>query len=553
MVKLLLRFFDAFSWLVRAFGVDYAQFRAILETKLTLDTRRPMMAGGRQHAAKQGNAFAGSLVFYAFMGLFISFSSQMAGSPLVGMTIFHAFAMTMLAMSLIADFSSVLLDTTDNLILQPRPVNGRTILAARIAHICVYLTLLTLSLSLAVLIAGTYRWGAMFPPVFLLTLACSVALIVCVVNLFYVAAIRFTSGERLRDIILQFQVVMSVGIFAGYQFLPRLMDMKAIKDLRIDDELWIYVFPPAWMAAPIDLLAGHVGAPQLILSGMALILPIFGLIAVTRVLGPRFSQALATLDAAPIPRKAAAKDAHSRPLAQTLASLFCRTPTGRAAFEFVWLLCSRDRQFKLRTYPSLAFVLLLPILWVTTGYHGLRAALADLPTTHKHLLALYGACAMLPSVLIQLRFSDNPQSAWIYTALPIRVPGEVLAAAIKALMVRFVLPAFILLAGGTLAIWGPAVWDDITLAACTTLLMCMAQALLMGRFFPFSQPFAVADASGRMSKSLLLILIPAGLGGLHYALTFSPPMVPLAIPVALILSLLMYRAYARTPWSAVEG
>ncbi|NTW37527.1 MAG: hypothetical protein HGB17_15710 [Syntrophobacteraceae bacterium] len=62
---------------------------------------------------------------------------------------------------------------------------------------------------------------------FLLTLACSIALIVCAVNLFYVAAIRFTSGERLRDIILQFQVVMSVGVFVGYQFLPRLMDMKA--------------------------------------------------------------------------------------------------------------------------------------------------------------------------------------------------------------------------------------------------------------------------------------------------------------------------------------
>ena len=41
MIALILRLFDCFSWLLRGLGVDYPQFRAILQTKLMLDVRRP--------------------------------------------------------------------------------------------------------------------------------------------------------------------------------------------------------------------------------------------------------------------------------------------------------------------------------------------------------------------------------------------------------------------------------------------------------------------------------------------------------------------------------
>ena len=195
---------------------------------------------------------------------------------------------------------------------------------------------------------------------------------------------------------------------------------------------------------------------------------------------------------------------------------------------------------------------LLPVIWITAGSPDLREALADLPTTRKHLLALYGACAMLPAVLIQLRFSENPQAAWIYAAMPIRSPGPILVGATKAMMVRFVLPTFIMVAAITLAEWGFSILDDVALAGSAALLMCAVEGLLIGRCFPFSQGFAVSDASGRMSRSLLLLLIPAGLGGVHYILTFFPLLVPLAAPLVLALALLLFWVYARTPWSAVD-
>lgn len=553
MVKLILWMFDVVAWLIRSLGADYSQFRAILENKLILDTRRRMMMTVHKRKKKPGNAFAGTLVFYGFMGVFIGMSALMAGSPLVGMTIVHAFVMTMLGMSLVADFSSVLLDTTDNAIMQPRPVAGRTILIARMAHIVVYLGSLSLSLSLVTLVTGACRWGVVFVPVYVLTLACAISLVVCAVNLFYLVAIRLTNGERLRDIILYFQMLMSILVVGGYQLLPRLIDLKLVRDLRIDDRWWIYVFPPTWMAAPIDLLAGNVGFPQLILSAMGVVVPILGLAAVVRVLGPRFNRALEVMDAVSASTTAASKTRRGRSSVQSLARLLCGTRVGRSVFEVVWLLCSRDRQFKLRTYPSLVIMFMLPAIWLLSGGQSFREAFTGLSATKKHLLLLYMACASLPTALIQLRYSDNWQAAWVYAAMPIRLPGEVFVAAMKALIVRFVLPAFAIVATVTLTLWGPAALADVALSACITLLMCVVQGLFFSRRFPFSEAFGTTEAHGGMARSFLLMLVlPASLGGLHYLLTFYPLCVPLMIPVVLLTAAMLLRAYAHTPWAAIR-
>mgnify|MGYP000953688869 CR=1 FL=1 len=80
MVKLILWLFDAVAWLIRSLGADYSQFRAILENKLILDTRRRMMMTVHKRKKKPGNAFAGTLVFYGFMGVFIGMSALMVGA-----------------------------------------------------------------------------------------------------------------------------------------------------------------------------------------------------------------------------------------------------------------------------------------------------------------------------------------------------------------------------------------------------------------------------------------------------------------------------------------
>ena len=72
--KITLWVFDRLAPLIRRLGVDYGQFRALLEVKLTLDARRLKFgsapAGGSKK--KPPNALGATAVFYAIMGLAMS-------------------------------------------------------------------------------------------------------------------------------------------------------------------------------------------------------------------------------------------------------------------------------------------------------------------------------------------------------------------------------------------------------------------------------------------------------------------------------------------------
>ena len=549
MVKLILRVFRAFAWALGWVRVDPAQFYALLEIKLTLDERRQQTAFQSRPGRASRRTFEFTLLMNVFLGGAVCGLIFGLNSPLVALTLIHSFIMLMIALSLIADFSSVLLDTTDSQILQPRPISGRTILAARMAHVITYIALLTLSVSAATFVTGTIRLGPAFPFVFALTLVAAVGLVVSVVNVLYLAAMRLTTGERLRDIILYFQVAMTILAVAAYQILPRLLPMLPRETMHLADQWWVYFVPPAWLAAPIDLLAGHRGLPLLVLTGLGLIVPLASFMTVM-ALAPGFKAALVRLEAAST--KTAPRRTHGRGgTGSGWARCLTRTPVERAAFEMTWALCGRDRQFKLRTYPSIGLIFILAGGFILSSATNWRETLATLPTTQKHLLLLYVCCALAPMTLMQIRFSDRYEAAWLYRVLPLERPGPVLLAALKVLLVRLIGPAFALVAIVTLAIWGRRVVSDLVLAFLMTLLITVLQAFLLGRRFPFSEPYGVLEGSGRMTRSLLFMIMPLAAGWLHYALLRIEFGVVTAIPFVAAAVVVIVWLYGRTNWPSV--
>lgn len=554
MTRLVLAFFHIFAAPIRWLGADYGQFRAIMHIKLTLDCRRPMSGMQRQGGKKPSNAFAWTLVFYAFMGGLLSFIIGQAPTPMVGMTVIHTFVMTMVALSLIADFTTVLLDTTDNAILHPRPVSDRTIFVARTAHIITYLALLALSLSAATFVMGAIKFHALFPIVLLGTLICAVAMVVFVVQVFYLIAMRFTDAEKFRDIILYFQIGMTVVVFFGYQIIPRLIGREQLESLVIVDRWWVYLFPPAWFAAPIDLLVGRTGTTQIVLTGLGVAVPLICMLLVIRILAPGFSRALARLDSTPSGQTDAGHASlRQASAARRLSRWVCRTRAERASFEFVWHLCARDREFKQRTYPTFAFLILMPVMWTFIGEGGFAETLERMPHTKQHLFPLYFSCMMTPMAVIQLAFSSRHDAAWVYYAVPLRRPGDVLIATLKMALLRFVLPAFALVSVLVLVVWGFSITMDIVLAFCVTLFVSVLQAMLFGRDLPFSKEFNAAQQAGLFGKSMLLMILPAAFGGLHFLLRWiSPWTLPAYAAVVLLAAALLMNIYAKTEWTTFE-
>jgi len=237
--------------------------------------------------------------------------------------------------------------------------------------------------------------------------------------------------------------------------------------------------------------------------------------------------------------------------ADRLAHWMARRPVERAAFDFLWTLSGRDRKFKLRTYPSIALVLVLGVAMIANDPQGFRHALETLPQGHKYLLMLYVCCALAPTSLLQLRYSDQYEAAWIYRALPLAAPGEVLRAGLKVVILRLVAPSFALITVVILALWPWSVWPDLVLGFCAILLTCAVQALVLGKQLPFSEPFAMTDASGRVGRSFAMIIPALALGGVHYLLTTIPVGVPVAIPIVVLITGLTLRSYGRASWTAV--
>jgi len=552
MVRLSLWLLDGLRPLFRLLGVDYGQLRATIQVKLTLDGRR--RSGHMQGIeGKDRNVFVWTLFFYAFMGVFVGMVGVHTASPLVGLTIVHAFVMVMVGLSLIADFSSVLLDPTDNVILLPRPIDSRTLLVARVTHVALYLGSLALSISAATLIAGAIVIGWWFVPVFLGTLACSVALVVFFVHVFYLLAMRLMDVERFRDVILYVQMVMTVVVVGAYQILPRLMDYKQLLSLQIDDRWWVYICPPAWMAAPVHLLAGHPSQAAVILTVLAVAVPVLGLTAVVGVLAPGFQRALAQAELNPVQRnEASVQPGRPRSWGYRLSRWVTGHPAERAAFELIWQIASRDRPFKMRTYPTVAFLLLFGCLFLLGDSREVAKTLAQLPETQKFLFLLYFACMMGPTAIFQQKFTTQPEAAWLYYALPLEYPGQVLLGAFKVMAIRFVALGFAAMAILALVIWRAAILGDVLFAACATLLVSALQAWLFARKFPFSEAFGMAQSSGRLGRSVLWMIFPAVLAGFHFVLRWIHPCTVVgAAPLVFILAVLMLRGYGQLTWPAL--
>src|SRR5690349_20150545 len=147
MDKLILKAVLFCSRLLVRQGVDFERLKIIAETKLLMDRRRVYMNWRTQQQKENSNPLLVTLIIYAFFGLFVGTTVFAFGSLVLVMTVIHSYLLFMMAMTMITDFSSVLLDTADNQTILPKPVNSKTLFVARLVHILVYLLQFTLALA----------------------------------------------------------------------------------------------------------------------------------------------------------------------------------------------------------------------------------------------------------------------------------------------------------------------------------------------------------------------------------------------------------------------
>ncbi len=534
MDKLLLRFLLSVVSVFSKRDVDFDRLKIITETKILMDRRRVRVTYNKKDKDPK-NPLLITLVVYAFFGLMMGAMIFFTESLLLSMIFFHAYLLFMMAMTLITDFSAVLLDTTDNQIILPRPVNSKTVFLAKLIHILVYLLQFTIALAIFPLIAIFITHGAAAGLPAFFTVLLTVCLAVFFTYLLYILILRFGNEQKVKDIIGYFQIFMTLLFTVGYQLLPRLIDFEEI--VRTFSLHWYsYFLPPVWMALTIESFKTvQFDAIHFLMIACAVFVPVITFWVMIKYLAPSFSRKLSLLqnDQQSTP-EVKFQGKKQRSLSSRLSAVLCYSALEKAGYELVWKITGRDKGFKMQFYPSIGYILVFVFITVFRSGRNFQETIDTLPDSKLFLWMIYIPMFSVSSSKSLVNYYENFQAAWVYQSTPIKYPGQIISGSLKALLTKFFLPAYLLLFLYSYYTWGPAIIDDFVFGFFNNMIIFFLLEVLSLHNLPFSQQQNLKMQSGRFVKVFLQIIIISALVGLHYLALRISWLIAVLIPVAAI-------------------
>ncbi|RPD42305.1 hypothetical protein [Chitinophaga barathri] len=568
MNKFFLALISLFNPLWKKMGVNVNQLRAILDVKLKMDDRRPnaytSMRQQQQNKPRKNGSWAIVLVSL-LMGFFYLFIFMMGQNLILQFFLWFSIFMVMMSITLISDFTSVLIDVKDNYVILPRPVNDKTVVVSRLLHIMIHISKIVGPLALPAFVYICIRYG--IGPgcwfgvlVVLLSMFC-----IFLINTVYLVALKLTTPQRFKEILNYLQIIFSIIVFATYYLAPKLVQKSQLAELNLADYPWVYFMPTYWFAgAYLSVASLDFSGLNILYILLAILVPFFSLWLVVRVFAPSFNRKLAMLSGSEpdtVKTKKVRTVSGKKPFYKTLARLSSKNRLEQLSFELVWMITGRSREFKLKVYPSLAYVVVYFVYFLFSGKQGTPGeAWAKLPETNMFILLIYISSFVFVTAISNITYSDKFKAAWVYYAAPVKVPGELLMGAFKATLVKFFLPFYILIALFSISVWGFRIVPDLLLGLVNVVLINLVFAAIYLRKLPFSAQLNIKQGAGTFLKGLLILAIPGGIGFAHYGLRFIGTDVSWAYTVMVVffglISLsalyLLYMRYKETSWEKLE-
>jgi ABC-2 type transport system permease protein len=536
-------------------GVNFDQLVAIVEVKLKMDNRRTRFNQMNQKQKESNASFYWTLLVYALLSSIFGFFVYVSASVTAVYSMAFAYVMFMLSMTLITDFSSVILDSNDNAVLLPRPIDDRTLLIARITHILMYLLSMMFALSLPVLIVTIVKHGVFIGLIFLTNSLLSLILVVFLTNIFYLVLMKFTSEEKLRNVINSFQIILTFMFMGGYRIVGRLVDFDVFtSNLELNASWWHYLVPPIWMGNSMNVAINHqFDGSKFIFVFLTLTVPFMVFFLVNNIFSEGFSQAIAGMDIAKREEKTP-NQVKSSDFVGHLAQFFTGTAIERGTFEFVWKLTTRDRKFKLRVYPSLAYFLIYPIFMISSGRNegSFSQQIENIRESSWILVMIIYLCfSILLIIRSQISQSEEFKAAWIFNIAPITQPGEVLSGAFRSVMVKFMLPIILILCIILPIVWGFAIFDDVLFGALTVINISLLNAIgSTHNKLPFSTEVK-NNAGNNFLRTMLFMMVTGLMGLMHFFLMKVSYVIPIFALFQLILALYLLKKYREVGWKKV--
>lgn len=553
MDSLLLSFLDLLKKPLERAGVDYPQMRRLVALKLLMDNRRVKPAFGglsykndaeAQQQVRFGRMLLANLLFSLIPSLYLT----MFPPDIRVLIMCYSFIFTMTIMTLIVDFSTVLLDQQDNAILLPRPMSGTTLLAARIGHILLYLVQVVFSISTLPFIAVYLVFGALPALGYIGVIMLMTMLALVITNLLYLLIMRFMDEERVRNTVNILQILFTVLLMGGYQILPRLLGTAEWMWTKssFSYQWWAYVMPPVWMAAVTDFMRhGGLSTTLGIVTAELFLIPMLGLWLMFRYGAPVFSQKLAVMDQdKTAERESEGAAQSSKGLITKLAEKIVRNPVELATMLLVWRMIARDQKTRLRVYPQVMVGLVMCGSSILSPHAGSGRV--------QVIMGLYFLFFSVMGVAQVLRQSDTSDSGWVFWMAPIEKPGYLISGMWLAIGFWLVVPYVGIVLPLLVWLFSSDVIGDGLLILGVHLFLMFGYALISEKILPFSQPDQLKNSGLIAGRILGFTLLGVVLVGLHGVITWYAPV--LVWPLTGLLLASAYEALRRlrqTAWNQV--
>jgi len=393
-------------------GADVVQLQAIIKAKLLTDNRRksPMMGGSGKSQKKGSDQQYILLAINFFMGIGIASMAFQFGHTPTGLTLYFSAWMVLLAMTMITDFSDVLLDTKDNYILLPTPVSDKTLSLSRILHILLYLfkQVIVFILPAMIYLGISNGLGLL---IFLIQSALVVVMTIFLVNGVYMLVMKFSSPDRFKNIINNLQIVFTICIFGAYYILPELIDFAEKETVNIYLTPFSYLVPPAWIAAIWELLLNTNFSTKILIH---VVLAVGGTVGafyfVSNYLSKDFNQKLLNIGQAKgsTDKTVKVKKQSKNNVVDWLANTVTFNKVENASFKFAMRFIGRDRMYKLKTYPALGYIPILFASFLIRGKGSFMDRVAEMQNSDQYLFMIYICSFLAITPLTNAIYTDKP-------------------------------------------------------------------------------------------------------------------------------------------------
>jgi ABC-2 type transport system permease protein len=555
-----------FLWLVlqpafiyRKLGVNRLQLYAVLSAKLTMDNRRPASFGGRNRGKEKKEISKATLTTMGgalMMGLIMLYTFGIGNDMVTKLAMYMSMFIFMICITLITDFTSVLIDVRDNLIILPKPISDVTFVTARLLHITIRTTIVVLPMTLPGCITAAIIQGPAIILPFILMMLLMTLLGIFFINAIYILILKITTPVKFQSVIGSIQIGFVVLMMASYQIMPRMVQSSILSHVSVSTLPYMKFYPPYWFADACMLLSGNnLSSTSMMSLVLSIFIPLLSIWLVVRFFAPSFNRKLGMITGGTAEQSAPRKrleGSRKISLLERLAGWLTKPGAEFAGFLFAGRMIGRSRDFKMKVFPSIGYMIVFAgmMLFRDKSFAGLASGEKVAPML---LMVIYMSSMLLSTAMIQLPYTDKFKASWLFFVAPIERPGLVISGAVKCVMILFFVPLALALVVLGLVLQGPSVLPNLLLGCLNVLVIGSLIAYIMVKQLPFSTAQEGAAGGSTFIRSMLLLILPGAFGLVHYFLSGFQWVILLLLLITAIIPWLVFDEIKKRDWSSLKN